>query len=53
MQLNAERLSREGVGSSDPKQQVPLRGIDIVYSAWRHAAVHQRTGRELTNSIEY
>lgn len=28
------------------------RGDDIVSSAWKHAAVHKRTGRELANPVE-
>jgi hypothetical protein len=47
-----QRLSRKGVHSSEWKR-CPPKGDDIVYSAWGHAAVHKRTGREVTYPVEY
>ena len=51
--LNAQRLSLKGVHSSEWKQVPSLVDVDIVYSAWRHAAVHKRTCKELTSLVEY
>ena len=43
IRLNAQRLSRKGVGPSGPKWKVLLKSKDIVLSIWKHIAVHKRT----------
>ena len=50
--LKVQRLSREGVQLSSWKCLAPLLGDDIVSSAWEHAAVHKRTGQEVTSLPE-
>lgn len=48
-----QRLFREEVRSSDRKRPAPpVEGEDIVSSAWKHAAVHQRTDKEVASLIE-
>jgi DNA polymerase I-like protein with 3'-5' exonuclease and polymerase domains len=52
--LKVQRLSRNGVHLSRWKRFAPCNGDDdIVYSIWKHIAVHKRTGGEVTYLIEY
>lgn len=49
---NVQRPSRKGVGSSEPKRKAPSTGDEMVWSAWRHAAVSDN-GQDLANSVEH
>ena len=43
----------KGVGPSGSKRSALVRGDDIVWSAWGHAAVHKRTGLGLAHQVEH